>query len=764
MSSIADDNLPLTIRIRSTIEGRVFEGIGGITSNGMSKLLMDYPQQQQNEIMDLLFKPNYGASLQHLKVEIGSDVNTSCGTEPSHMRNRQDYDITRGYGLPIAKQARIINPSIMLDALRWGTPRWIKNDTDKLAYYLNFLRGARDEYGLEFDYLGPDINEGAFSRDWTVNTLRPGLDREGFSAIKLVADDSDHGWDIAEHASADPELFDAVHAYAIHYRQDSTDTARNSGKPLWLSEDLASFRHSFSKGALNIAKRIIDMYVIGKMTKYEIHPLIEAEYENTPFNYKGILVATWPWSGHYKIDPGLWIIAHYTQFIKPGWIYLDDGCEQTAAGGYVTLKDPNTNDISMVIVNNGSESERYSFEFAEGMLTDRQLYVWRTNETEHFHMLDMIQLKGESFEIVVEPYSIYSVTTSTGQYKGSSELKITSSTTFSLPYADDFTTGAISSNPLYTSVQGGAFEMYNDEDGNGIYLRQQLIEAEIPIDWTYRRTPEPYALIGSLEWVNYKASVNVRLEDERGYASLGVRVNFTDKSSNPAEGYFFIMNHNGFYELRRGIIPLARGKTDSWATYTWSKIELVANGHSIQAIWNGQKLSEVIDNEIPSGQVVLSCGYHHTGYQNLSIEQIDGNTPVDCTRYQDTDRRILYNGNWSRADGDFNTYARTLSRTNEWGASVLLRFTGVSISIICKKAQDCGIVDVFLDGEYKGTVDTYQRHPSFRKSLISIHDLSKTGHHELRLIVKGQQHPESSGTHLYMDAVEIVDGQLLDIE
>jgi len=34
----------------------------------------------------------------------------------------------------------------------------------------------------------------------------------------------------------------------------------------------------------------------------------------------------------------------------------------------------------------------------------------------------------------------------------------------------------------------------------------------------------------------------------------------------------------------------------------------------------------------------------------------------------------------------------------------------------------------------------------------------------LRLIVKGQQHPESSGTHLYMDAVEIVDGQLLDIE
>jgi galactosylceramidase len=100
--------------------GRVFEGIGGITSNGMSKLLMDYPEQQRNEIMDLLFKPKYGVSLQHLKVELGSDVNTSAGTEPSHMRSREDFDITRGYGLPIAKLAKAINPALLLDALRWG--------------------------------------------------------------------------------------------------------------------------------------------------------------------------------------------------------------------------------------------------------------------------------------------------------------------------------------------------------------------------------------------------------------------------------------------------------------------------------------------------------------------------------------------------------------------------------------------------------------------------------------------------------------------
>jgi hypothetical protein len=44
-----------------------------------------------------LLKPNDGASLQHLKVEVGGDTNSTDGSEPSHMQTRADENYDRGY-------------------------------------------------------------------------------------------------------------------------------------------------------------------------------------------------------------------------------------------------------------------------------------------------------------------------------------------------------------------------------------------------------------------------------------------------------------------------------------------------------------------------------------------------------------------------------------------------------------------------------------------------------------------------------------------
>ena len=50
--------------------GLEWEGVGAISGGGATtKLLMDYDPQVASDILDYLFKPNYGASFQHLKVE-----------------------------------------------------------------------------------------------------------------------------------------------------------------------------------------------------------------------------------------------------------------------------------------------------------------------------------------------------------------------------------------------------------------------------------------------------------------------------------------------------------------------------------------------------------------------------------------------------------------------------------------------------------------------------------------------------------------------
>src|SRR5690349_5180418 len=72
--------------------GRVFDGLGALSAGASSRLLIDYPEPQRSQILDYLFKPGYGAALQHLKVEIGADVNSTDGSEPSSMRTSSDYD------------------------------------------------------------------------------------------------------------------------------------------------------------------------------------------------------------------------------------------------------------------------------------------------------------------------------------------------------------------------------------------------------------------------------------------------------------------------------------------------------------------------------------------------------------------------------------------------------------------------------------------------------------------------------------------------
>ena len=64
--------------------GARYLGIGGLSGGGAtSRLLPDYAPDIRSQLFDYLFLPNFGASLQILKVEIGGGGQSTEGTEAS---------------------------------------------------------------------------------------------------------------------------------------------------------------------------------------------------------------------------------------------------------------------------------------------------------------------------------------------------------------------------------------------------------------------------------------------------------------------------------------------------------------------------------------------------------------------------------------------------------------------------------------------------------------------------------------------------------
>ena len=91
----------VSIAVNFSSLGQAYEGIGALSGGGgVTRQLIDYAPAIQAELFDALFKPNAGASLQIIKVEIGGDTQSTEGTEASHKHTKAD--LVRATPLPRA--------------------------------------------------------------------------------------------------------------------------------------------------------------------------------------------------------------------------------------------------------------------------------------------------------------------------------------------------------------------------------------------------------------------------------------------------------------------------------------------------------------------------------------------------------------------------------------------------------------------------------------------------------------------------------------
>ena len=560
---------PQQITISAYDTGKQFDGIGAVNGGGAtSVLLKDYPEPQRSQIMDMVYKPMFGASVSSILVEVPGDGNSTQGSMPSHAHERNDANFLRGYMWWVMQETKRRNPDLAIDATAWSAPAWVGNfwSDDMVDYYIAWLQGLRQVHGIELDALGCH-NEKGWNADFAKH-LRRAMNERGFRDVKL------HGFgnwgnqkmDFLKYMQEDAELRDALDAVCAHTYSEIQLTpeqrkmAEDMGKPIWNSED-----HVYLPGfdcLITIVKCFNQNYIVSGATRVINWYDIGATYPLEPYSKEPpMLLAQEPWSGHYTVREALWGYAHYGQFTRVGWRYIDDGCMNLPAGGsIVTMRDPQTGDYSIIAETKGAKEEQtVTFKVGKGLAAGK-LCQWYSDAQQQFVRLSDITPKRGGFSITLKPDAVYSFSTTTGQQKGSF-ADIPASKPFPIPYEDNFDQYANPSEwgylPHYLADLIGCFEIRPipnpSRQGGGLCIRQTV--GSHTLSWA----PEwhHYTILGDASWTDYEISADVYLNpgDEAGV--MGRLCDVGSGYGVWAKGYYLKMDEQGRVEL-----ILTRGKRD----------------------------------------------------------------------------------------------------------------------------------------------------------------------------------------------------------
>ena len=617
------------IHIDGKSSGRTFEGIGAVSAGASTRLLYDYEEPYRSDINDFLFKPKFGAGFQHLKVEIGGGENSTCGSEPSHalIRDELKNPVNRGYELWFMSEARKRNQSIILDCLPWSYPYWLsgKFSQDAADWFVSFLDAAKKYYNLKLDWVSAAQNENGTNRDWIVNKLRQALNANGYRDVKLQApdDDSEH-WQIISQLNQDSVYNSIIKAVGYHYingrepwtinqesGRDATYEAKNSGKSLWASEEWGCGKEWDGIGAIFMARLINKFYIRDQIVKTEFWCPVDGIYKGLPWEDTGAMSADQPWSGHYEVWPGIWAIAHTTQFAELGWKYLDKSCGQLSddknnwKGSFVTLKNPETQDWSMVVC---TDSVMHLKVFLQNDLKSGPVYVWHSDANEQFICIDTIQVVNSNFSFSLKKASIYSFTTTTGQTKGSRVIPETKS--FPFPYRENYEAYKEGDIPKYHSDQKGSFEIFDKPD-HGLCLRQ-IIPQKGYLWYGFLDSIKPYTVFGDHDWRDYSMRADVFIEG--GNVEIGGR--FADQNDLT---YGLILDDTGAWKLHFKKDVLASGVLKGFDKLKWYQLRLDLKGEDILIFINDKHLTTVLHKSQGSGMAFLASSYDANCFDNVSV-------------------------------------------------------------------------------------------------------------------------------------------------
>lgn len=165
---------------------------------------------------------------------------------------------------------------------------------------------------------------------------------------------------------------------------------------------------------------------------------------------------------------------------------------------------------------------------------------------------------------------------------------------------------------------------------------------------------------------------------------------------------------------------------------------------------NGEVVLEALDLFPPNIPVGADYTYRAIIFSFHQIrELIDQHSVLNLVRYDDTDERITYTGNWARVSGP-NYYGGSQHYTYRLNDEVRFQFEGTAFNIIAATRPqgnpDQGL-DIMVDGTLIGTCSFYSDGYAYQQIVFQSPEL-ESGVHAVQLRA-------NSGGNAYLDAIDI---------
>ena len=472
-----------------------------------------------------------------------------------------------------------------------------------VKYHTDYLAGAKKNHGIEFDYVGI-WNESPWTRSY-IKELRAALDGQGMGGTQIVVPDgSSKGCldcqefgssDITVALAHDKQLTGAVDMIGIHGHDvegtaggeipvadvcvcycpggpltdccslafvfmlaapgwQNITTINPRGLHLWNSEQNLidgplpqwepTEQNKYGAG-LGWPRIFITNYIRAGATATILCPITHSFTWNYGRQNHGHSQFVEPWSGHFELGAAFWSQAHFTQFTRPGWHFLDGTGERCDPEDnmncdtvWAALTDTSNaaalpGNLTVVFVHTANETVEVNLSLGGFERGGQTLFRWETVRTHYFQQIESVHVGvGGTVSVVLPGRSVTTLTTLTGQHADVSwnpQRK-----PFPLPWSADFDDQPVGAPGTMLSDIFGAFEVapaansLSSETESGVHKEVERYRMAENVNVLMQSAPanpganawshfthihrSPFtSLPAGTNWMNYAFSVRAKL-------------------------------------------------------------------------------------------------------------------------------------------------------------------------------------------------------------------------------------------------------------